>query len=57
MVSAPPVAEPEASAEPAAEAPSTGEQSARPGRKTARGKRSSVPSWDEIMFGNSRQRD
>jgi hypothetical protein len=60
MVSAPPVAEPEASAEPAAEAPSTSatdEQSARPGRKTARGKRSSVPSWDEIMFGNSRQRD
>ena len=58
--SAPPVAEPEASAEPAAEAPSTsaaGEQSARPGRKTARGRRSSVPSWDEIMFGNSRQRD
>jgi hypothetical protein len=34
-----------------------GEQAARPGRKTARGRRSSVPSWDEIMFGNSRQRD
>jgi DUF3071 family protein len=57
--SAPPVpAEPEA---PVAEAPSTpppaDEQPARPGRKTARGRRSSVPSWDEIMFGNSRQRD
>jgi DUF3071 family protein len=34
-----------------------GEPAARPGRKTARGRRSSVPSWDEIMFGNSRQRD
>ena len=26
-------------------------------RKTARSRRSSVPSWDEIMFGSSRQRD
>jgi len=34
-----------------------GEQAGRPGRKTARGKRSSVPSWDEIMFGSSRQGD
>jgi hypothetical protein len=34
-----------------------GEQSGRQGRKAARGKRSSVPSWDEIMFGSSRQRD
>jgi len=34
-----------------------GEQTARQGRKAARGRRSSVPSWDEIMFGNSRQRD
>jgi len=33
------------------------EQSGRQGRKAARGKRSSVPSWDEIMFGSSRQRD
>ena len=33
------------------------EQAGRPGRKTARGKRSSVPSWDEIMFGSTRQRD
>jgi hypothetical protein len=40
---------------PTAEAAS--EQAARQGRKSARGKRSSVPSWDEIMFGNSRQRD
>jgi hypothetical protein len=49
---------------PAPEAPATApaaeaanEQAARQGRKSARGKRSSVPSWDEIMFGNSRQRD
>jgi hypothetical protein len=54
-------AEPEATVPPAAEVPAVaqpvGEQAARPGRKTARGRRSSVPSWDEIMFGNSRQRD
>jgi len=29
----------------------------RPGKKNARGRRSSVPSWDEIMLGSSRQRD
>jgi hypothetical protein len=30
----------------------------RPGaKKTAKGRRSSVPSWDEIMLGSSRQRD
>ena len=46
-----------AEAAPSAPAESTGEQAARQGRKTARGKRSSVPSWDEIMFGSSRQRD
>jgi hypothetical protein len=40
-----------------AAAEAAGEQAARPGRKTARGRRSSVPSWDEIMFGNSRGRD
>ncbi|HTX27643.1 MAG TPA: septation protein SepH [Streptosporangiaceae bacterium] len=34
-----------------------GEQAGRQGRKAARGKRSSVPSWDEIMFGSSRQHD
>jgi hypothetical protein len=33
------------------------EQAARQSRKAARGKRASVPSWDEIMFGNTRQRD
>ncbi len=32
-------------------------QAGRSGRKAARGKRSSVPSWDEIMFGSSRQQD
>jgi hypothetical protein len=41
-----------APAEPAPE-PAT-EQTNRPSRKAARGKRSSVPSWDEIMFGNRR---
>jgi Protein of unknown function (DUF3071) len=42
-----------------AQAPSepASEQAGRQGRKAARGKRSSVPSWDEIMFGSSRQRD
>ena len=38
-------------------ADAAGEQAARQARKAARGKRSSVPSWDEIMFGSSRQRD
>jgi hypothetical protein len=60
-----PAAAPEAPAASAAEAPSVSpaaaqaasEQAARQGRKTARGRRSSVPSWDEIMFGNSRQRE
>jgi Protein of unknown function (DUF3071) len=33
------------------------EPAARPGRKSARNKRASVPSWDEIMFGSARQRD
>ena len=50
--SAPPV-----EAAPAAQPEAAGEQTARQGRKAARGKRSSVPSWDEIMFGNTRQRD
>jgi hypothetical protein len=40
-----------------AQAEAAGEQATRQGRKAARGRRSSVPSWDEIMFGNSRQRD
>jgi hypothetical protein len=42
---------------PATQPEAASEQTARQGRKAARGKRSSVPSWDEIMFGNSRQRD
>ena len=40
-----------------AQAQAADEPTGRPGRKAARGKRSSVPSWDEIMFGSSRQRD
>jgi len=47
----PPAGDSAAQAEPAAE------QTGRQGRKAARGRRSSVPSWDEIMFGSSRQRD
>jgi hypothetical protein len=46
-----------AEAAPSAPADPAGGQGARQGRKAARGKRSSVPSWDEIMFGSSRQRD
>ena len=61
----PTAAAPAASPAPAQAAPSApsapaepaGEQATRQGRKAARGKRSSVPSWDEIMFGSSRQRD
>jgi hypothetical protein len=48
---------PATEAAPSAPAEPAGEQAARQGRKAARGKRSSVPSWDEIMFGSSRQRD
>jgi hypothetical protein len=29
----------------------------RPGKKNPRNRRSSVPSWDEIMLGSSRQRE
>jgi hypothetical protein len=64
---APPEPEPEAEPvpEPAAVAsagsvePAADEQAARPraGKKNPRGRRSSVPSWDEIMLGSSRQRD
>ncbi|MDQ2810368.1 MAG: septation protein SepH [Actinomycetota bacterium] len=43
--------------EPAAPAEPAAEQARRQARKAARGKRASVPSWDEIMFGNARQRD
>jgi hypothetical protein len=51
--------EPVAPAAPAAAAAAdtASEQAARQSRKAARGKRASVPSWDEIMFGNNRQRD
>src|SRR5581483_11181733 len=35
-----------------ANADANGEQPGRPGRKNARGRRSSVPSWDEIMLGS-----
>ena len=54
-----PVAPAPSPAEAAQSAPAeaTGEQAARQARKAARGRRSSVPSWDEIMFGSSRQRD
>jgi uncharacterized membrane protein YgcG len=43
--------------ESAAPAEPAGEQAGRQSRKTARNKRASVPSWDEIMFGSARQRD
>jgi len=43
--------------ESAAPAEPAGEQAGRQSRKSARGKRASVPSWDEIMFGSARQRD
>jgi Protein of unknown function (DUF3071) len=54
-----PVAEPAAVASAGSAQPAPEEQAAhsRPGKKNARGRRSSVPSWDEIMLGSSRQRD
>jgi Protein of unknown function (DUF3071) len=53
-----PAAEDEPAQTPAAVPPEpASEQAGRTGRKAARGKRSSVPSWDEIMFGSTRQRD
>ena len=54
---APPVPEVPSTSAPAASGEPASEQAGRQGRKAARGKRSSVPSWDEIMFGNNRQRD
>ena len=48
---------PAATGDAAAQAEAGAEQTARQSRKAARGRRSSVPSWDEIMFGSSRQRD
>ena len=51
-----PAPEPAAAAntEPAAE---ESPARSRAGKKNARGRRSSVPSWDEIMLGSSRQQD
>ncbi|HEX2820040.1 MAG TPA: septation protein SepH [Streptosporangiaceae bacterium] len=43
--------------EPTGPAEPDGEQTVRQSRKAPRGKRASVPSWDEIMFGSARQRD
>ncbi len=61
---APSTTAPEISSESAADGtpgentPANGtEQASRPGKKSARGRRSSVPSWDEIMLGSTRQRD
>jgi hypothetical protein len=48
---------PAANGDAAAQAEAGAEQTGRQNRKAARGRRSSVPSWDEIMFGSSRQRD
>jgi Protein of unknown function (DUF3071) len=47
----------DATPESAAPAEPSNEQAGRQGRKSARNKRASVPSWDEIMFGSARQRD
>jgi Protein of unknown function (DUF3071) len=50
----------EADGGPAADAPEdSAERARRPARRAAggRSRRASVPSWDEIMFGNSRQPD
>jgi hypothetical protein len=41
----------------AGSAPASVEAPPSPARKSGRSRRSSVPSWDEIMFGNSRQPD
>jgi hypothetical protein len=53
-------AEPEPKADAAAASAPGEDQSARPrsgAKKNAKGRRSSVPSWDEIMLGSSRQRE
>ncbi|MGD0702735.1 MAG: septation protein SepH [Trebonia sp.] len=55
-----PEPEPEPAAAPPAQAEPGEDQSARQragAKKSAKGRRSSVPSWDEIMLGSSRQRD
>jgi hypothetical protein len=51
---------PEPAPAPAGKSESAEEQSARQrpaAKKNAKGRRSSVPSWDEIMLGSSRQRE
>jgi hypothetical protein len=56
---APAAPEPEAEV-PAPAEPALAEEPARPrpgAKKNAKARRSSVPSWDEIMLGSSRQRD
>ena len=57
-----PIAEPAAAVASAGAVEPAGDDAARaansrPGKKNARGRRSSVPSWDEIMLGSSRQRE
>jgi hypothetical protein len=56
-----PVAEPAVPAASAVAGTAAGVAAAQappiPAKKTGRARRSSVPSWDEIMFGNSRQPD
>jgi len=55
-----PATEPDLAAASAGQVESAEDQSARqrPGsKKNPKGRRSSVPSWDEIMLGSSRQRD
>jgi hypothetical protein len=55
-----PEPEPKPAAGPAEKTESAEDQSTRQrpaGKKNAKGRRSSVPSWDEIMLGSSRQRE
>ncbi len=56
----PPAPAPAVAAAGPADEPAADDASNRPrpgAKKTAKGRRSSVPSWDEIMLGSSRQRD
>jgi hypothetical protein len=53
-------AETAGTADPREDAAAAAEDPARPrsgSKKNAKGRRSSVPSWDEIMLGSTRQRD
>ena len=55
-----PEPEPKPATAPADKSESAEDQSSRQrpaAKKCAKGRRSSVPSWDEIMLGSSRQRD